>query len=251
MYPTLGRIVHFMAPDDCGGETYAGIIVATYANGLRPGGVEDKVDLVTFGPSSFYHNNGVPFAEKPTPGCWSWPPRVPEATAERSPVDELEDQVRELKRQVAYKESEFMRVFREREEQRAVVRLVHDRLALAMPGDTSRSLGELMHQVEERSDADAAALRRGGVASPASEALEQLRLAGISEDVVTFLRDWHKADVASRATHGRMSLDEQESADVHASHVCSALARCAPLVALLEQQGQGEAATPAPTPEGT
>jgi hypothetical protein len=69
MRPTLGRIVHYTAPTECGGETYAGIIVKVY---------EDKtaIDIVTLGSSSVYHNNGVEFAEVATPGRWTWPPRV-------------------------------------------------------------------------------------------------------------------------------------------------------------------------------
>lgn len=71
MKPTIGRIVHYRAHHDCGGETYAGIITRVSADPT-----DTKVDLVTFGPNSIYHNHNVPFQEEGAFGCWSWPPRV-------------------------------------------------------------------------------------------------------------------------------------------------------------------------------
>ena len=65
--PTIGRVVHYRAAAECGGEIYAGMIVRVHE---APG----VVDLVTFGSTSIYHNNGVPFAAESTPGAWSWPP---------------------------------------------------------------------------------------------------------------------------------------------------------------------------------
>lgn len=68
MKPTLGRTVHYVAPAERGGEEYAGIITRVLSN--------TRVDLVTFGSVSIYHNLGVEFSELPTPGCWHWPERV-------------------------------------------------------------------------------------------------------------------------------------------------------------------------------
>lgn len=77
--PTVGRMVHFYAPEGCAGPKgldgpYAGIIT----------GVNDDltVNLTTFGPTgSIYPHRNVARSENegatPTPGCWSWPPRTP------------------------------------------------------------------------------------------------------------------------------------------------------------------------------
>lgn len=73
MKPTIGRIVHYRAPEDCGGAVYPGLVVAVH-EGDGPG--FPKLDLVTFGPSSIYHNNGTPAGIENQPGCWFWPPRV-------------------------------------------------------------------------------------------------------------------------------------------------------------------------------
>lgn len=67
MKPTIGRIVHFRAPQDCGGEIYAGIVVKVNE--------DETVNLMTFGTGSVYAQNGVPFSEDGAPGAWSWPPR--------------------------------------------------------------------------------------------------------------------------------------------------------------------------------
>jgi hypothetical protein len=70
MNPTIGRIVHFTASDGDPGP-YAGIIVAVHK---APEPLE-RVDLVTFGPNSLYHNHNVPYSEEPKAGHWNWPPR--------------------------------------------------------------------------------------------------------------------------------------------------------------------------------
>lgn len=76
MKPSLGRIVHYRAPQECGGETYAAIVVRVHDDGTT-------CDLVTFGPHSMYHNNGIAMgaadpseASGPDFGRWFWPPRV-------------------------------------------------------------------------------------------------------------------------------------------------------------------------------
>lgn len=88
--PTIGRIVELSvfagwrpydpetdkgdgAPE--GGERakpplrYAGIIVGVHDRGV--------VDIVTFGPQSIYHNNGVAFDQdgQPLTSSWRYPPR--------------------------------------------------------------------------------------------------------------------------------------------------------------------------------
>lgn len=35
-----------------------------------------EVDLFAMYPNGTSHKSGIRFAEKPTLGCWSWPPRV-------------------------------------------------------------------------------------------------------------------------------------------------------------------------------
>ena len=79
MRPTVGRIVHYQAPTDCGGEVYAGIVVAVRDLAVQADGQPWlKIDLVTFGPSSIYHNHDVPWTgDEPLPGAAFWPPRAP------------------------------------------------------------------------------------------------------------------------------------------------------------------------------
>lgn len=73
--PTIGRVVIFTARNDERIEengdrvttidTYPGMIVEVHAEGV--------VDLVTFGPFSVYHNNGVPYGASGQAGTWSYP----------------------------------------------------------------------------------------------------------------------------------------------------------------------------------
>jgi len=88
MKPTIGRIVHFRAPDACGGEVYAAIVTAVHEVELIDGGPSHApapsltlCDLATFGPASLYFHQGVPHADAPPDvlpkkGRWSWPPMV-------------------------------------------------------------------------------------------------------------------------------------------------------------------------------
>ncbi len=80
MKPSIGRIVHFVPPRDCKGEStleaYASMISKVNGFGLPGLPAEETVELVTFGPNSLYFQHQVPFAASPTPGCWSWPPKV-------------------------------------------------------------------------------------------------------------------------------------------------------------------------------
>jgi len=51
MKPTIGRIVHFIAHEDCGSETYAAIVTKVHS--------ETVVDLATLGTQSLYFQTGV------------------------------------------------------------------------------------------------------------------------------------------------------------------------------------------------
>jgi hypothetical protein len=64
MEPSIGRIVHVQ--EDA--NAHAAIITAVH---------EDGVSLTLFRPGYLpgYSVGHVPYAETPTPGHWSWPPR--------------------------------------------------------------------------------------------------------------------------------------------------------------------------------
>ncbi|RPE27297.1 hypothetical protein [Kitasatospora cineracea] len=96
--PTVGRIVHYhshgspVLPD--GTQRYASqpraaIITAVSAHypgtSAHPGdpGVPNDgstypqlVSLAVLNPTGLFFDDRVPYAEEPTPGCWSWPPRT-------------------------------------------------------------------------------------------------------------------------------------------------------------------------------
>ena len=66
--PTVGRIVLFTAfrgHEQTATDEYAGIIVKVHAGGV--------VDLVTFGPFSVYHNNGIPHDAAGGAQGWRYP----------------------------------------------------------------------------------------------------------------------------------------------------------------------------------
>ncbi|MDF3280910.1 hypothetical protein [Gordonia sp. N1V] len=76
MKPSVGRIVHYTAED---GEPIAAIITM-----VDPAGSDD-VTLTAFPPGVMpgpildgdsSAPAAIPYAEAPTPGHWSWPPRV-------------------------------------------------------------------------------------------------------------------------------------------------------------------------------
>ncbi|AEK10013.1 hypothetical protein FDH96_gp102 [Mycobacterium phage Rey] len=81
MNPSIGRIVHYHSYGTPGGEylseARAAIITAVYEDGHEladPSKVH--VGLAVLNPTGMFFNQLVPFAEEPTPGHWSWPPRV-------------------------------------------------------------------------------------------------------------------------------------------------------------------------------
>lgn len=72
--PSVGRVVHFVPPQECTAEKtlafYAAIITQVNSDG--------SVELATFGPNSLYFQHGILASETgaPTPGRWNWPPLV-------------------------------------------------------------------------------------------------------------------------------------------------------------------------------
>jgi hypothetical protein len=77
--PSVGRIVHYQSYGTPGGEYLpepraAIITAASPRTGMF-------VSLAVLNPTGVHFNHGpdddgVPFAEEPTPGHWNWPPRV-------------------------------------------------------------------------------------------------------------------------------------------------------------------------------
>ena len=72
--PSLGRIVHYKSQGSMTGafeaETYSAII------SRLPEAGGEIVGLTVFQPIGVFYKGAVPYAETPTPGHWSWPPRV-------------------------------------------------------------------------------------------------------------------------------------------------------------------------------
>lgn len=77
--PTIGRMVHYVPPQECVGPEslclYPAIITMLNPSKPEEGDPGLTVELVTFGPNSVYFQHKVQFAEEYTPGHWSWPPR--------------------------------------------------------------------------------------------------------------------------------------------------------------------------------
>jgi hypothetical protein len=72
--PSIGRIVHYHSYGTPGGEYVseprAAVVTCVYEGTMAAG-------LAVLNPTGMFFRETVPFAEEPTPGCWSWPPRVP------------------------------------------------------------------------------------------------------------------------------------------------------------------------------
>lgn len=66
--PSVGRIVHFH-PRVINPMPEAAIVMYVHEDG-------STVTLTAFTPVGPDVEDAVPFAETPTPGHWSWPPRV-------------------------------------------------------------------------------------------------------------------------------------------------------------------------------
>ncbi|PBC80126.1 hypothetical protein BX265_4962 [Streptomyces sp. TLI_235] len=94
MQPSIGRIVHYTShgspvlPD--GTQRYKPLPRAAIVTAI-PEYLEQEpydgcpndgsslplvVSLCVFNPTGMFFDDAVPYSEEPTPGCWSWPPRV-------------------------------------------------------------------------------------------------------------------------------------------------------------------------------
>lgn len=75
--PSIGRIVHYQSFGTPGGEYLpeprAAIITAVPDSAW--GRANQGVSLCVLNPEGMYFNQHVPYADSPTPGHWSWPPR--------------------------------------------------------------------------------------------------------------------------------------------------------------------------------
>lgn len=69
--PSIGRRVHYQTYGTPGGEHVPEPTAAdiTYVHGSN-----QRVDLFVIYRNGTSHKSDVPFAEKPTPGHWNWPP---------------------------------------------------------------------------------------------------------------------------------------------------------------------------------
>lgn len=74
LYPTVGRIVHYVSYGTPGGE-YPSTCRAAVIAAVRDG----HVDLVVFNPEGLFFNHSVPQQEPLGPGgTWHWPEGAPE-----------------------------------------------------------------------------------------------------------------------------------------------------------------------------
>ncbi len=73
--PTVGRIVHYQSYGTPGGEYTPQPRAAIITEVNEPVGTEMRVGLCVLNPTGQFFNRDVAYAEKPTPGCWNWPPR--------------------------------------------------------------------------------------------------------------------------------------------------------------------------------
>ena len=83
--PTIGRIVHFHFDGRRGLETRAAIVTSTWDG--TPHEVEQRAGLTGFFAGADHdarsdlaelpiNLDAVPYADGPTSGAWTWPPRV-------------------------------------------------------------------------------------------------------------------------------------------------------------------------------
>jgi len=76
MDPSVGRIVHYQSYGTPGGEFLPEprAAVVSEVNADDP----SLIGLVVLNPTGLFFNRNVKHApdDKPTPGCWNWPPRT-------------------------------------------------------------------------------------------------------------------------------------------------------------------------------
>lgn len=75
MKPTVGRAVHYQSYGTPGGE-YKPLPRAATVTEVDEDG--ETVGLCIMNPTGLFFTQHVKHApdDKPTPGCWTWPPRV-------------------------------------------------------------------------------------------------------------------------------------------------------------------------------
>jgi hypothetical protein len=78
---SVGRVVHFAPPTANVGpasiKLVAAIVTQVNAAYNNPDGTQpETVDLATFGPTSLYFQQRIPFSPEPRPGHWFWPART-------------------------------------------------------------------------------------------------------------------------------------------------------------------------------
>lgn len=80
MIPSIGRIVHYHSWGSPGGkykpEPRAAIVTAVPAAADGSPGDGSVLSLMICNPTGVFFDVAVPVAAVPTPGHWTWPPRV-------------------------------------------------------------------------------------------------------------------------------------------------------------------------------
>lgn len=74
MKPSVGRIVHMTSRGSADGQFPPAARAAVITEVLDADA--GRVHLCVLNPTGVFHDLDVPYAEEPTPGHWSWPPRV-------------------------------------------------------------------------------------------------------------------------------------------------------------------------------
>lgn len=75
--PSVGRIVHYheYPSEGCSfTDDYPCAAIITRVHSATDG----FVCLCVFDIDGFSFNDSTPYSEQPAPGCWSWPPDVPQ-----------------------------------------------------------------------------------------------------------------------------------------------------------------------------
>jgi hypothetical protein len=74
--PTVRRMVQYTSYGSPGGEYESLDRAAVITEVDDPNEPRSSVGLCILNPTGLFFAQHVKYSEKPTPGCWSWPPRV-------------------------------------------------------------------------------------------------------------------------------------------------------------------------------
>jgi len=74
-FPSVGRIVHYVADGTPDGEYPAGVCRAAVVTELVTAGTP-IIEICVLTPSGVYFNRAVPYDPDQKPGTWHWPERV-------------------------------------------------------------------------------------------------------------------------------------------------------------------------------